>query len=533
MNCCIVFLLTMIIKWYTCTSNEILYVLPDNLTNASCPSHPCATLNQYLLYTSGMSNVKFLFLSGKHSLTSNITMQHVHNVTMIGMDYSTLTPTVILSYSFKAVIDFVNASNIMIANLVFKSCGDIGAIMEFSVCYYCNIANVTFIRYGVMITNLLGESYLNNVTLILNTTEYSLPDKYDRGIKFINSGKSRCSHNLIYVRNITIVGSGDINTVYDIGICIYTYAEYYITLVLAESKFHRVYVHPILKCDLFTASSRAVLWIKNCTFQHNIYFADHTKLLIQEPTLDFIMSDINVSVLFTNCLFYNNKNKSPLISIEVFDDNEFHLVDWCLFPSNIQIKQSKFLDNRCSLVNIQRDKESKCITHFSIIGPCEIEGNDGLQQDVISIRDVIVDIIGKVTFSDNIRAKNLILFFSCNVTFYKDIFFIKNGLSHDPELIVDQIITLQSDSAYIKVMENANIKFINNSYYYQAVQVQLENNTPYPFCVFQYDTVGLKNLSDSLVKNYSIYYHGGILSEKRSFQYVFHCRWLHQSIFYI
>ena len=32
------------------TATEILYVLPDNSTDAvSCPSQPCATLSQYLL----------------------------------------------------------------------------------------------------------------------------------------------------------------------------------------------------------------------------------------------------------------------------------------------------------------------------------------------------------------------------------------------------------------------------------------------------------------------------------------------------
>ena len=93
----------MMIKVYMCTPTELFYVLPDNSTNASCPSQPCATLSQYIeLYDTSRistSNVKFLFLSGTHSLTSNIIMQRVHNVTMVGVNYDNLAPSIIFCHS--------------------------------------------------------------------------------------------------------------------------------------------------------------------------------------------------------------------------------------------------------------------------------------------------------------------------------------------------------------------------------------------------------------------------------------------------
>ena len=51
----------MITKVYTSTSTESFYVLPDDATNTSCPSHPCVTLSQYLWNISGMANISFLF----------------------------------------------------------------------------------------------------------------------------------------------------------------------------------------------------------------------------------------------------------------------------------------------------------------------------------------------------------------------------------------------------------------------------------------------------------------------------------------
>ena len=111
-------------KKYTCTLTGLFYVSPDDSPNASCPSQPCATLSQYSLNMSVMSNVKFLFLSGKHSLISNITIEHAYNITMVGADY--LSPVELFCHSIDAVIVFADCSNITITNLVLKNCGGIG-----------------------------------------------------------------------------------------------------------------------------------------------------------------------------------------------------------------------------------------------------------------------------------------------------------------------------------------------------------------------------------------------------------------------
>ena len=61
-----------------CTTTDVLYVLPDNSTNVSCPSQPCATLSQYLLDNGTlpiMSNVEYHFLSGEHHVSAYMTLQ--------------------------------------------------------------------------------------------------------------------------------------------------------------------------------------------------------------------------------------------------------------------------------------------------------------------------------------------------------------------------------------------------------------------------------------------------------------------------
>ena len=560
----ILFLTALTMKMYKCMPTELLYVLPDNPTNVSCPSEPCATLSQYLMNNiSGMSNVKFLILSGEHNFDSDIIMQDVSNVTMVGISYS--APAILFCHLSEAVIVFANASNIMIANLMFNNCGNIlfeqdtwvikPATVFLSICYYCNVTNVTFIGFGITINHLLGNSNLDNVTLYLQATKHGIFDRHSRvaiqGIELTNHGPLSCfiSHNIINVRKITIVASSNkIRTIHpdDMGMCIlFNNTDYNTTLLLSESNFLNVNIQPILKINLFNnAVSRIMLWIKNCKFQYN----GNQELQIQKPAVDVVLSYIQVAIYFMNCLFSFNSNKSPLISLQIEEIyHSFRSVDSCSFPTYIQIKHSNFLHNSGPLVNITGDKKSQCFAHFSLIGPFKIVGNDGMKNNIIRTNNVLVNIIGKGIFSDNCCARNVILFYSCTVIFHKNISFIGNGLSGllpamDSLTSVDHIITLQSNLAYINVMENTNIEFINNSYHYQAIQLQLENNTPYPFCIFQYGTVTLKNMLDTLnlLKNYSVIFHSGSLSTRHDNEsvkfliddYAFHCKWLPKAVFH-
>ena len=70
------------IQIWNSTTTDILYILPDNSTNAvSCPSKPCATLSQYLLDNGTLpvvSNVEYHFLPGEHHVPANMTLQDLH-----------------------------------------------------------------------------------------------------------------------------------------------------------------------------------------------------------------------------------------------------------------------------------------------------------------------------------------------------------------------------------------------------------------------------------------------------------------------
>ena len=81
-------LILLAIQIWISTATEILHVLPDNSTDAvSCPSQPCATLSQYLLDNGTLpvvSNVEYHFLPGEHNVPANMTLQNLHNFSIIG-----------------------------------------------------------------------------------------------------------------------------------------------------------------------------------------------------------------------------------------------------------------------------------------------------------------------------------------------------------------------------------------------------------------------------------------------------------------
>ena len=80
----------------------------------------------------------------------------------------------------------------------------------------------------------------------------------------------------------------------------------------------------------------------------------------QLPMVDIVISYSNVTLLFTNCLFYENQFQDVLPLIKVHDGFGYvSSVDHCTFPSNIKIEHSRFIANKCPLVKIEGNRNSK------------------------------------------------------------------------------------------------------------------------------------------------------------------------------
>ena len=538
----------------SCTPNGLVYVLPDHSTDNKCPAQPCSTLSQHLLNI-GISDITFLLLSGTHTLNYSIAMLNAYNVTMVGVRHDNLIPAKIFCDSNKTALIFVNSTNISVSNLIFENCGGYGpqlahyidavtiAAVFLNTCYNCNITNVEFIGYGLGIHNLFGESYLNDITIRLCETTHGVTYWHHEGIGLVNHGNSPhyVKHIFIYVNKITIIVDMEKEfDYYDIlGVRIhFQETNYNTTFILSNSKFQQIInAHSVLKVStILNNCSNIMLLIRNCEFT----YTENSRQLFYA-----VISYNSITLIFTNCLFYQNQIENVLTMIEINSDESYvHLIDQCLVQSHIKFINSSFAENMYPLVKIRGSRNSKCITQFSIIGPFAFKANDGMTGDLISIHHATVNIIGTATIAHNSNAVNIFFFHSCNVTFSKNISFISNGIISPYS--IDSIITLQSGSAFIKVMENSNIKFLNNNYAKQLVQIKMKDYAPNPFCLFQYYTVTSKNVSYVSLKNYSISLYGGYKVPSHFMiddyddstvtfsinYYTFHCKWLPESLFF-
>ena len=116
------------IQIWNSTATDILYVLPDNSTDdVSCPSKPCASLSKYLLDNGTLpvvSNVKYHFLPGEHYVPANMTLQYLHNFSIIGTisKPSPLAVLVLVDCPQSYIINIIDSYNVTIANVILKQC---------------------------------------------------------------------------------------------------------------------------------------------------------------------------------------------------------------------------------------------------------------------------------------------------------------------------------------------------------------------------------------------------------------------------
>lgn len=292
---------------------------------------------------------------------------------MVGDSYNTyLPPVVLFCHSKNTKIVFAYSSNITIAKIMFKNCGgtgptimpgydyrqysaarndsDLAATLFLNTCNYCIVRYVTFMGYGIMANNLLGDSYLEYIIFYLDAAEHTddLPRWCNQGLKLMNYGESSYinSANVITINAITVDGYSDSQVFRDCDIGMRIDIEktnYNINLVLSKSRFNYLYAQHMLKIGLLQGvSSRNTVLIKDCEFYSNGVFTTTS-----ESTIVVFIASVNVSLYFINCLFSNNANEPPLISIRVldygssfvrqnnnFDDHDLPL-GWCAFPSYI------------------------------------------------------------------------------------------------------------------------------------------------------------------------------------------------------
>ena len=486
----IVLVFTMV-EIYTSATTEILYVLPDNSTDAvSCPSQPCATLSQYLLDNGTLpvvSNVEYHFLSGEHYVPANMILQDLYNFSIIGIVSNLSSPVVLVGCLQWYVINIINSHFVSINNVVFKRCSIWGdnrkrlTSLGVSCCFSCKIDNVTFIQYGIMGMNLIGKSYLHNIKF--ETMQFS--QLHCQVVLLQYSTCPLWSNYTTYMHSVTInqllIFNHTMCTTHNYrsstGLYIHLeYAAYHLTILINNSHFHILDRTALRIKGRYSPHTVQKLFVTNCTFKS--IDADH------EYAISITALPFNKSIYFVNCDFHNNKE---LIRVNV----QVYKTQACFSSTklpvmNVYFIRCHFINNSHGLLTVENrvpflGKVNLLLESLNIFHNFNLYTT---YKNLISVSAANVHINGTFNVTKNHCRLSIMQLQSCDISFNGKIIFDNNYCA--------EVFSLDT---YIKVLEYTNITIINNRY--QNVLISLESAVgyyqPHAFCLFQYVATKVTN----------------------------------------
>ena len=545
MKCIIVLVITMV-EIYVSGTTEVLYVLPDNSTDAvSCPSQPCATLSQYLLDNGTLpvvSNVEYHFLPGEHHVPANMILQDLHNFSIIGIVNNLSSPVVLVGCLQWYIINIINSHFVSINNVVFKRCGiwvdnrKRLTSLGLSCCFSCKIANVTFIQYGIIGINLIGKSYLHN--LKFETMHFS---QLHCQVVFLQytarpswSNYSNHMHSVMINQLLIFNHTKCSAQTYWAAAGLYVdldYVAYHINIVINNSHFHNMDRTALVIKSRYSPHTVQKYFVTNCTF----------KSIDAEYVIYITISSFNKNIHFVNCYFDNNKE---LIRINVklcTSHGCFRSTNLPVISTNIYFLRCQFLNNSHRLLTIENN-----VAHLGklnlLLESLNIFHNLHAYKTIknlISISAANVHINGTFNVTKNHCRLSIMQLRLCDILFSGKIIFDDNYCA--------EVLSLDT---YIKVLEHTNITIINNIY--KNVLISLESAVgyyqPYAFCLFQYVATKvtnntltnyavsfLRNHKTLNLNNFIINFNGSLQTDNCSVSichFLSHCKWLSSSAFH-
>ena len=183
------------------TTFTVYTVTPDDHYYPNTTCHHCHNLQHYLLNITKYftSNTQLLFLPGLHHLHTDLIIQNVHNISLIGSTANgTMLDKVVIRCNAAVGIVMTNITNLTMENMVIKNCttksSQIG-IMDFKndmtcvillfgcfkVHMQCMEVYNTQLKKALVAYNILGMFTLNRIKSkemrIVYTNNYTNPTK--------------------------------------------------------------------------------------------------------------------------------------------------------------------------------------------------------------------------------------------------------------------------------------------------------------------------------------------------------------------
>ena len=502
------------------TATHTVYIVtPDDHYYPNSTCRHCHNLQHYLLNITKYltSNTQLLFLPGLHHLHTDLIIQNVHNISLIGSTANgTTLDTIIIQCNSSVGITLTNITDLTVKNIALKNCGMITKklvnisiffytekVIILSHCLNVQLKNITifgknqFYIYPLIAINVLGNSSFEYLTCNGFAVEYNEENVNGTNHKLLIQNYNVLDSNAVYFPHQSII-----------MVHMYQYS-YKIELELCNTKFiglqHVGLFLARLKYNIFGN----VFYFSNLVIKllNNEYSGQESTFLIET----YGKAEYYNQIHFFNCKFQQNK-------LNVLLDMQGAL--------NIKLEKCTFSHSQYQTVRAELFNENTVTimnTSFSfIINPTWL----------IEISDAALQLEGPVVFTEIEQMM---------ATPYAAIIYLHNVNStvsfHN--YIEFSTITISNAvyshlSKFVIVQQNTLINMTNNNFggiLWKGKDLVEEIFTDFTFtapCFYQYYAHEQKLDEHTKDWNYSIVFHNdrSIYSLKTT-----HCSWLPKSAF--
>ena len=527
----LILLLSLTLVSFTITTITTVYtvytVTPDDhyYSNRSC--HHCHNLQHYLLNVTKYftSNTQLIFLPGLHHLYTDLIIQNVHNVSLIGSTANgTTLDTVIIQCNSSCGIVLSNITDLTMKNIAIKKCGiTTKRLLNSSIllyyeersiiitqCLNVQLKHITiygknqYHTHSLLGINVFGNSSFENLTS--NGFEVAYNDAYFNG-----------TYHKLIIQNYNVLDKNAVYLPHQRIIMVYMYQHSYkLELEMCNIKFSG-----LLHNGLFAAR------LMPNVFGNYIHF----KYLVIE-LLKYYPSGLEGTFLINTPVKvqttkYHNQTLIHFINCK-FQHNKLDVLFYIQGMLNIKLENCTFIHSKLQIIYAELIDENTIIimnTSFAFIETSAwlIEiSNGALQLEGPVIFTEIEQMIGTL-YSAIIYLHNVY----CVISFHNYIEFSEITIS---SVVYSYLLK------YINVQQNTLINMTNNNFIsgisWNGKDLVDEIFTEFKLavpCFYQYHDAHQQKLDHhSKNWNYSIVFHNdrSIYSLKTS-----HCSWLPESAF--
>ena len=477
-------------------TGSVYNVTPDDHYYPNTTCHHCHNLQHYLLNTTKYftSNTQLLFLPGLHHLHTDLIIQKVHNISLIGSTTNGTTPDTVIQCNSSVGIVMINITNLVLSNITINNC----VAVDLKDCSYIQCSHVIVqgqTLSGIYGTNIFGDSYFTHVaSMILNITYIDTPvnniERHFLSIDHYNALDSDFHHITAFEFNQTLYG---VNVAF-------TNSQFILR------KHHNAFVVVHFQDSGF---GQNIFLIKNCHFIRNKCKSIIVIYINSKYGYDKQRGDI---VKIDNSHFLNNAITNRLLYI--VDGPNVHIKN-CIFQSNGKSDMIHKVVSYATLFrNVSTDMIIENTKFVSNYGNCSL----------LTLRRAKLQLIGKVLFHNNSYTTNIIeLLKSSSISFVNYIQFSKNK--------VNSIIVYGEDTNFYSILREAvALNFTQNRF---KLFASIEHEANVRNCYFQYFSnrqldkqISKGNFTVLLDNNYEVFPQFAYNN-----LYITHCIWLSQSAF--